>query len=286
MKTPATPKKPSQTPASPSATTRGAFTLIELLVVIAIIAILAAMLLSALASAKRRALKIVCLNQEKQVYLALHIYTDDNKDDLPRLDGAQNWAWDIPSTATSAMLASGATKKIFYCPSTAPRFTDSENFADQNSLWNFGLNIGQAFNITGYTFALGGKSSKIDPQWQNLKMIAEMHAAPPRPGSPPTVLASPATSELIADVMISEQANVPATAGDNFNNITIGGYSKNGQKYPHLSAHLTRGNVPEGGNIAYKDGHVAWKKFEASSSPMTANPTQVRTTGGAPFFWW
>jgi prepilin-type N-terminal cleavage/methylation domain-containing protein len=68
-----------------SATRRG-FTLIELLVVISIIAVLVALITPAVQSARASARRLECLNNMKQLALAVHNFASSRNGELPSLD--------------------------------------------------------------------------------------------------------------------------------------------------------------------------------------------------------
>jgi len=91
---------------------RGGFTLIELLVVIAIIAILAALLLPALAAAKKRAMQASCLSNQKQLALAWTMYADENAGKVTGFNtspGAATPNWCVEPDQVTAIIPPGLT---------------------------------------------------------------------------------------------------------------------------------------------------------------------------------
>jgi prepilin-type N-terminal cleavage/methylation domain-containing protein/prepilin-type processing-associated H-X9-DG protein len=64
----------------------GGFSLVELLVVIAIIAILAGLLMPALGRSKAQAHNAACINNLRQLGIAVRLYAEDNDERLPRAE--------------------------------------------------------------------------------------------------------------------------------------------------------------------------------------------------------
>ena len=169
---------------------RKAFTLIELLVVIAIIAILAAMLLPALAAAKKKAQKINCTNNLKQVGLAFRIWEGDNGDRYPMaVSYAQGGANEYVGHANGAAITVGnplvpgmvfmvmsnelSTPKILFCPSDnlhtagsgyATNFTFQDLLGVATSPAN-GAKLASAATQAGkISYFINGDATEANPQ--------------------------------------------------------------------------------------------------------------------------
>jgi prepilin-type processing-associated H-X9-DG protein len=191
--------------------------------------------------------RVHCASNLRQFSTAALIYAHENDGRLPvgPLSGA--WPWDVPSSICVALQETGADWKVMYCPGTAPRFTQTDNWR----LYNLG---GETFRILGYVVTFPSQTvlkatDRNSTLWSSLE---------------------PASRVLLADGTLSGAGQTNKMHVDSYNFVSHqGAYIKK-----HLSAHLT-GPIPAGGNVAMLDGHVEWRRFE-DMVPHTAFPV----------FWW
>jgi prepilin-type processing-associated H-X9-DG protein len=236
-----------------------AFTLLELLVIVAVLALLISLRLPALARATDQTKRAQCASNLRQFTLAMHIFANDNNDRLPT-SNAGYWAFDIAFDVGTFVESTGSKWTVMYCPGTAPRFDESDNW----SFYNYSV---PNYRVLGYANTLPGNPGVLAPN-----INSTLNPVPVQISF--GVYSNPLASQrvLLADAAISDygQSNPGSRYTYNYTDILSGFPDK------YTSAHLA-GRFPVGGNLGMLDGHVEWRKFE----DMTP-----RTTSTTPTFWW
>jgi prepilin-type N-terminal cleavage/methylation domain-containing protein/prepilin-type processing-associated H-X9-DG protein len=210
---------------------RKGFTLIELLVVIAIIAILAAILFPVFAKAREKARQTACLNNLKQVALAIQMYVQDYDQTFPMtyyyFNGGTAFSW--VHAIQPYVKATGS----FACPSDEYRPLIDTSFG---KVWS---PLPPLFNSDG------SQGSPIS-YWYNTNFD----------GLPDSVCSNPADTFISWDCHFEYWCRFGFIGSNGSYDIEEpSGYAR---ALPYSDTDMKYGRHSGGINFAFADGHAKW----------------------------
>ena len=182
-------------------TSRKAFTLIELLVVIAIIAILIALLVPAVQKVREASAHTQCINNLKQIALAVLNYESTYKH-LPPAGMGYGWCRAVPGTYPAdpqILNQNGLTLLLPYLDQEPlfGRLDFSQAFCLAVSPYNSGANWASGSNPTDTGSVLMGNNTSTNPNLPLMSMQLSVFRCPSDSGDPvrpPISSTAPATS--------------------------------------------------------------------------------------------